>query len=235
MGSHSSDSVGGLYFRSSGSLKSPPPSPSPSSSLDSFPGVTHSHPNFHAPAPSSADLDKNERYQEHKEQLDRTLAEVRQQIRDLLRLIGVRDQVLAASRRAHQLLNKQCKGAISSILRKLVDREREGTGRRDSGRTRFVHHIPLTDCLSVTVMPCTSSSGGAHYCGGQARQGCRESEQRGGRAGVHRELQGAFLNSFAPSDATFVLCAGTCLHLCKVLFSDILFRKFINCAAVGGW
>jgi hypothetical protein len=84
--------------------------------------TTHSH----AATPSAQDLEKNERYQENKEYLDKAQNEVRQQIRELLRLIGTRDQVLAASRRAQQLLNKQCKHAISSILRKLVDREREG-------------------------------------------------------------------------------------------------------------
>mmetsp|Transcript_3854 Transcript_3854/g.6528 ORF Transcript_3854/g.6528 Transcript_3854/m.6528 type:complete len:371 (-) Transcript_3854:1395-2507(-) len=129
MGSVSSDSVGSAYFRSSsGGVKSPPPSPSPdlSSPPDSPSINTHSH----MPQPSAQELEKNERYQENKEQLDRMDSEVRLQIRELLRLIGVRDQVQAASRRAYQQLNKQCKNAIGSILRKLVDREREALAAR---------------------------------------------------------------------------------------------------------
>lgn len=144
MGSNSSESVGAHYFRSSSSLKSPPPSPALSTSVstsaldtplgagDTSPvssPLSHSHnppTSLTSSTPSAQDLEKNERYQENKEQLDRTQGDVRQQIRELLRLIGVRDQVLTANRRALQQLNKQCKTAISSILRKLVDREREG-------------------------------------------------------------------------------------------------------------
>jgi hypothetical protein len=117
------ESMGSAYFRSAKDVKTPPPSPSLSLSSSSLDPSSSPSPSLSSQA---QDLDKNERYQELKEQLHRTEGEVRTQIRELLRFIGVRDQVLTASRRAHQLLNRQCKSAISSILRKLVDREREG-------------------------------------------------------------------------------------------------------------
>jgi hypothetical protein len=165
MGSFSSESVGANYFRSSSSsVKSPPPSPGleSSASLDSPIVNTHSH----VSRPTAKELEKNERYQENKEQLDRMQGEVRQQIRELLRLIGVRDQVLTASRRAHQLLNKQCKGAIGSILRKLVDREREGI--RPGAQTCY-HWSCIVSELSRNYTFCLNlnSPCGAYPGGGQ--------------------------------------------------------------------
>ena len=123
IGYHSSESLGNNYFRNS--VSTPPPSPALTSSVsESGVGSPHNMPEVRSP--STHDLEKNEKYQENKEQLDKAESEVRHDIRELLRLIGIRDQVLAASRRALQQLNRQCKTTLSGILRKIVDREREG-------------------------------------------------------------------------------------------------------------
>ena len=56
--------------------------------------------------------------------------DVRDGVNQLLAAIATRDQVLAASRRAFQQLNRECKLVLSTTLRKLVDREREALAAR---------------------------------------------------------------------------------------------------------
>lgn len=51
--------------------------------------------------------------------------EMKDDIRNLLRAIGNKDQVLSASRRAFQKLDKECKKAVYFTLRKIVEKEKE--------------------------------------------------------------------------------------------------------------
>lgn len=51
--------------------------------------------------------------------------EIKEDVRALLRAIGNRDQVLSASRRAFQKLDKECKKAVYFTLRKMVEKEKE--------------------------------------------------------------------------------------------------------------
>eukprot|EP00602_Paraphysomonas_sp_CaronLab_P002722 CAMPEP_0185022944 /NCGR_PEP_ID=MMETSP1103-20130426/5650_1 /TAXON_ID=36769 /ORGANISM="Paraphysomonas bandaiensis, Strain Caron Lab Isolate" /LENGTH=719 /DNA_ID=CAMNT_0027555273 /DNA_START=206 /DNA_END=2365 /DNA_ORIENTATION=+ len=83
-----------------------------------------------APTQAAPSEDRSEKCKETDELILRQEREVRECVRDLLNAMAFRDQVLAASRRAFQRLNKECKEAIGNTLRKLVDREREALAAR---------------------------------------------------------------------------------------------------------
>jgi hypothetical protein len=74
--------------------------------------------------------DRSEKSKETDELIAKQEREVRDCVKELLAALGLRDQVLAASRRAFQRLNRECKLAISTTLRKIVDREKEALAAR---------------------------------------------------------------------------------------------------------
>ena len=94
-----------------------PSSPTPSSPTTSSTFV----------APSE---DRSDRLKETDDLIARQEREVRENVKELLAAMATRDQVLAASRRAFQKLNRECKLCMATTLRKLVDREREALAAR---------------------------------------------------------------------------------------------------------
>lgn len=79
------------------------------------------------PSPSSPppDDNKSDKYKEMEENVMRQEKELRENIRDLLSCLAQRDQIYAASRKAYQKLNKECKLLIYTTLKKIVEREKE--------------------------------------------------------------------------------------------------------------
>jgi hypothetical protein len=61
----------------------------------------------------------------HQSQVLKHEKEMSEEIRSLLKSISNRDQVLSASRRAFQKLDRECKRAIYYTLRKILDKEKE--------------------------------------------------------------------------------------------------------------
>lgn len=78
------------------------------------------------------DINKQERLRECSEGIAKCDKEIREDVRYLLRALGERDQVLKASRRAYQKIDKECKKAVAVTFRKLIIREREAAMARES-------------------------------------------------------------------------------------------------------
>jgi hypothetical protein len=66
-----------------------------------------------------------ERSRELNDAMFRAEKDVREDVVALLRVLRNKDQVLLASRRAHQKLDKQCKQTVQQTLKKMLARERE--------------------------------------------------------------------------------------------------------------
>jgi hypothetical protein len=73
------------------------------------------------------DINKQEKIKESSEAIAKYERERKDDIRHLLRALGERDQVLKASRRAYQKIDKECKKAVAVTFRKLIIREREAS------------------------------------------------------------------------------------------------------------
>ena len=73
---------------------------------------------------------RSDRLRETEETARRLEAEIKEDIRGLLRALSNRDQVLTASRRAYQKLDKECKKSVGNTLKKLIIREKEAASAR---------------------------------------------------------------------------------------------------------
>lgn len=73
---------------------------------------------------------RSERLRETEETLGRCERDIKEDIRGLLKALSSRDQVMTASRRAYQKLDRECKRSIGSTLKKLIIREKEAAAAR---------------------------------------------------------------------------------------------------------
>lgn len=73
---------------------------------------------------------------------------IKEDIRNLLRCISYRDQVLKASRRALQKLDRECKKAMFYTLRKMADKEREHVDLRNLVVDKFEANVKAVDVLA---------------------------------------------------------------------------------------
>ena len=81
--------------------------------------------------------------------------EIKEGIQNLLRVLGLRDQVLLASRRAYQKLDKDCKKTVALTFRKLIVREREAAAARESVLAKLesaVNNINVDDDFEDFIM-----------------------------------------------------------------------------------
>jgi hypothetical protein len=77
------------------------------------------------------DINKQEKINESFEAIAKCERDIKDDVRYLLRALGERDQVLKASRRAYQKIDKECKKAVAVTFRKLIVREREAATARE--------------------------------------------------------------------------------------------------------
>lgn len=68
---------------------------------------------------------KSERVRETEDLVSKCEKEIRSEVRLLLHAIGYKDQLLAASRRAYQKLDAECKRAVAITLQKIVEKEKD--------------------------------------------------------------------------------------------------------------
>jgi chromosome segregation ATPase len=73
-----------------------------------------------------------ERFRESEELTLRYERDIKDDIRGISRALAARDEVLLASRRAFENLDRDCKRAIGSSLKKLISRERETNAARNA-------------------------------------------------------------------------------------------------------
>ena len=69
-------------------------------------------------------------------------------VRHVLQALRTRDQVYAASRKAYQKLNLECKSAIADTLKKLIAREREAAIERESALLKLEKTVDSIDLES---------------------------------------------------------------------------------------
>ena len=128
-------------------LSYPPPTPpvplcSPCSSTRSAPSTplplyrTHRLENQEAEPTKSPHISRygregrQDRIRELDESARKIDGEIKEDIRALLKILSNRDQVMSASRRAYQKLDRECKKSIGSTLKKLIIREKEAASAR---------------------------------------------------------------------------------------------------------
>jgi hypothetical protein len=91
---------------------------------------------------------KSEKYQEMEDHLLRQDKEIRENARDLLSCLAQRDQIYAASRKAYQQLNKEVKLLIYTILKQIIEREKEALAAKQKVVERLEEKINCIDCES---------------------------------------------------------------------------------------
>lgn len=75
---------------------------------------------------------RSDRLREAEDAVHRCEREIREDVRALLHAISNRDQVLMASRRAYQKLDRECKKALANTLRRMIAREKDVQLARES-------------------------------------------------------------------------------------------------------
>lgn len=73
-----------------------------------------------------------DRLREIEENITKYEREMKEESRNLLRVLNSRDHILSASRRAYQTLDMKCKKSVITSLKKLVVRERESNNARNA-------------------------------------------------------------------------------------------------------
>jgi hypothetical protein len=71
--------------------------------------------------------------------------ELRDNVRDLLSALAQRDQIYAASRKAFQKLNKECKLLMFTILKKIIEKEKEALATRQKYLEKFEEKVNCID------------------------------------------------------------------------------------------
>ena len=102
-----------------------------------------------------SDINKQEKIKESLELIAKSDKEIKEGIQNLLRVLGLRDQVLIASRRAYQKLDKDCKKTVALTFRKLIVREREAAAARESVLAKLesaVNNINVEDDFEDFIM-----------------------------------------------------------------------------------
>ena len=94
---------------------------------------------------SHRETNRLEKLRECEESILRCDKDIREDIRNLLRVLGRRDHVLIASRRAYQKLDRECKRAVAQAFKKIVVREREAAVARESGLCKLEQAVQRID------------------------------------------------------------------------------------------
>ena len=94
---------------------------------------------------SHRETNRLEKLRECEESILRCDKDIREDIRNLLRVLGRRDHVLIASRRAYQKLDRECKRAVAQAFKKIVVREREAAVARESGLSKLEQAVQRID------------------------------------------------------------------------------------------
>jgi hypothetical protein len=107
------------------SPSTPHTSPPPPSTLSSSQSASSTPPLWlYGSDTSDYKLDIH-KYKEMEEQILKSEKEFRENVRDLLSALAQRDQILAASRKAFQQLNKEVKLLVYTILKQIIEKEKE--------------------------------------------------------------------------------------------------------------
>ena len=118
-----------------------------------------------------SDTNKHEKIKESLELIAKSDKDIKEGIQNLLRVLGLRDQVLIASRRAYQKLDKDCKKAVALTFRKLIVREREAAAARESVLAKLesaVDNINVEDDFEDFIMQHRQSEENSLQCCVQA-------------------------------------------------------------------
>jgi len=82
------------------------------------------------------------------EEINKCEKVINDDVRHVLQALRTRDQVYAASRKAYQKLNLECKAAVSDTLKKLIAREREAAMERESALLKLENTVNSIDLES---------------------------------------------------------------------------------------
>ena len=114
------------------------------------------------------DINKQEKLKECLESIAKSDKDIKEGIQNLLKALYAKDQVLVASRRAYQKLDKDCKKAVAVTFRKLIIREREAATARETVLAKLesaVDEIDVDgDLTDFIVQHRQGDEGSLHLC-----------------------------------------------------------------------
>ena len=108
-----------------------------------------------------------ERLREFSESVTSTDKDIKESVQCLLKALSARDQVLVASRRAHQRLDKDCKKAVAVTFRKFIVRERESAIARETVLAKLesaVNNIDVDGDLDDFIIQHRQGDEGSLHC-----------------------------------------------------------------------
>lgn len=108
-----------------------------------------------------------ERLREFSESVTSTDKDIKENVQCLLKALSARDQVLLASRRAHQRLDKDCKKAVAMTFRKFIVRERESAIARETVLAKLeiaVNNIDVDGDLDDFIIQHRLGDEGSLHC-----------------------------------------------------------------------
>lgn len=117
------------------------------------------------------DVNKQEKVRECSESVARSDKDIKDGIQCLLKALTARDQILVASRRAYQKLDKDCKKMVAITFRKLIIREREAAAARETVLAKLESAVDAIDVdadLEDFIMQHRQGDEGSLHCCGQA-------------------------------------------------------------------
>ena len=117
------------------------------------------------------DSTRQERFRENSDSVTSTDKDIKVSIQCLLKALSARDQVLVASRRAHQRLDRDCKKAVALTFRKFLVRERESAIARETVLAKLesaVNNIDVDGDLDDFIIQHRQSDEGSLHCCSQA-------------------------------------------------------------------
>jgi hypothetical protein len=117
------------------------------------------------------DVNKQEKLRECSEGVARSDKDIKDGIQCLLKALTARDQILVASRRAYQKLDKDCKKMVAITFRKLIIREREAAAARETVLAKLESAVDAIDVdadLEDFIMQHRQGDEGSLHCCGQA-------------------------------------------------------------------
>jgi hypothetical protein len=117
------------------------------------------------------DGNRQEKLRECSEGVARSDKDIKDDIQCLLKALTARDQILVASRRAYQKLDKDCKKMVAITFRKLIIREREASAARETVLAKLecaVDAIDVDADLEDFIMQHRQGDEGSLHCCGRA-------------------------------------------------------------------
>lgn len=117
------------------------------------------------------DVNKQDKLRECLEGVARGDKDIKDGIQCLLKAITARDQILVASRRAYQKLDKDCKKMVAITFRKLIIREREAAAARETVLAKLESAVDAIDVdadLEDFITQHRQGDEGSLHCCGKA-------------------------------------------------------------------